>query len=192
MEELKRRHNIILDIVQGKILLPKGIAFELCYLQLRMITELIALGCLAAHGDIPETKAGKFQKAYAPGLILKELERLHPNFYPVPGEQIKSKDGRSIEIRSVKTGFLTKEELPKLWAECGDKLHRGSIKDADNLPDVDFEKINFWERKIRTLLNHHQIQLQTPDYQMWVIMQSDLDGRVHGSLFQKIKDEDAS
>ena len=188
MEELKRRYNILLDVLAVKFSLPQGIATELCYLQLRMICELIALACLAAHGDIPGARTGKLRKAYAPGIILTELERLHPDFYPTPGQQIRAADGKPKELRSIKSGYLTKKELLKLWADCGDRLHRGSIKNADQLPVVDFDKIREWEQKIRTLLNHHQIQLQNPKYQLWIIMQAESDGRVHGSLFEKVSD----
>jgi hypothetical protein len=34
---------------------PEIVGVELIYLQLRMICELIALACLTAHGDVPET-----------------------------------------------------------------------------------------------------------------------------------------
>ena len=80
MEELERRRNIIADVLASKINLPQGIAIELCYLQLRMICELIALGCLAAHGDIPATRSGKMRKAYAPNTILAELEQIPLDF----------------------------------------------------------------------------------------------------------------
>lgn len=41
MEELKRRRNIIADILASKFALPQGIAIELCYLQLRMICQIM-------------------------------------------------------------------------------------------------------------------------------------------------------
>jgi len=129
MEELKRRRNIIADVLDSKFNLPQGIAVELCYLQLRMICELIALGCLAAHGDIPATRSGKMQKEYRPGAILTELEQLHSEFYPVPGKQIISPTtGRPVKVETVTEPYLTKTDLLALWAECGTILHRGSMR----------------------------------------------------------------
>src|ERR1700688_2179036 len=186
MEELKRRRNIIADVSQSKYGLPQGIAVELCYLQLRMICELIALGCLAAHGDIPATRSGKMRTAYAPETILDELERLHPAFYPVPGAQLRSENGRPIEVRSIKSGYLTKDDLPALWAECGNVLHRGSMKNIRRPFVVDFKKIAQWDRKLLTLLSHHQIQLLNPQYQLWVMMQA-ADGKVHAVLVEKME-----
>jgi len=154
-----------------------------------MICELIALACLAAHGDIPDTHSQKMQKAYAPGEILTGLERLHPEFYPVPGQQIKSPDGKVIEVRAVNSGYLTKEDLLALWAECGNRLHRGAMKNVERAFVVDFERIRQWDRKILTLLSHHQIQLQDPKYQLWIMMQAEPDGRVRGTLFEKASTE---
>src|ERR1700722_12742109 len=63
-------------------IIPQPLIREYCYLQLRMLCELIALGCLVAHGDITKTKY--FQKAYKADDILQQLERLHPKFYLHP------------------------------------------------------------------------------------------------------------
>ena len=185
MEELKRRRNVIADILASKFTLPQGIAVELCHLQLRMICELIALGCLAAHGDIPATRSGRMQKAYAPNTILVELEKLHPEFYPVPGRQVRSPTGKVVRVDTVESGYLTKDDLLSLWAKCGDKLHRGSLKNVNRPFVVDFKEIQTWDQKIVTLLGHHQIQLQNPKHMLWVIMQAGVDGRVHATLMEK-------
>jgi hypothetical protein len=151
-----------------------------------MICELIALGCLAAHGDIPATRSGKMQKAYEPNKILTELEKLHPDFYPIPGKQVLSSRGAPIEVLPIKSGFLTKNDLLSLWAKCGDKLHRGSMKNVDRPFVVDFNEIAVWDQKILTLLGHHQIQLRYPKHMLWIIMQGKADGHVQVSLFEKV------
>ena len=63
MEEVKIRLSCIEIAVSGKLFLPSKIVEEICYLQLRMLCELIALGCLTAHGDIAKSKS--LQKAWA-------------------------------------------------------------------------------------------------------------------------------
>jgi hypothetical protein len=55
---------------------------EFCYLQLRMICESIALACLIAQGHVGIVK--KLRKEYAADRIIKELEKLHPDFFPRP------------------------------------------------------------------------------------------------------------
>ena len=183
MEELKRRRNIIADV--SKFNLPQGIAIELCYLQLRMICELIALGCLAAHGDIPAARSGKMRKEYRPGTILSELERLHADFYPVPGRQILGSNGAPIRVERITEPYLTKSNLMTLWSECGKILHRGSMKDIDRPFVVDFNKIAEWDKQLLKLLSHHQIQLRDDRYQLWIIMQGKGNGRASVTLMEK-------
>jgi hypothetical protein len=104
-EELKGRHaiirGVIADATQRKFVLRPTILGELCYLQLRMICELIALGCLLVHGDIPAARAGRIQKAYAADWIINKLTALHPSFYPVPTDQVLDETGRVANSRRI-------------------------------------------------------------------------------------------
>jgi hypothetical protein len=69
----------------GRIAVP--LLREYGFLQLRMLCELIALGCLVAHGDIEETKAPVLQNEYKAGVIVKRLERLIRISIPLQGNQ---------------------------------------------------------------------------------------------------------
>jgi hypothetical protein len=60
MEEAKFRALSINTLTGTNVALPVVLLRESCFLQLRMLCELIALGCMVAHG-IKETKA--LQKA---------------------------------------------------------------------------------------------------------------------------------
>jgi hypothetical protein len=158
MEEIKRRHSVIAQVLNGTILMPQMAAFELCYLQLRKICEVFALACLAAHGDIPEVRA-QLQSTYNTDKIMKQLGRIHSRFYPVPSKQtVDQVTQRPIEVTPITTGFLTKDELLALYGQCGNYLHRGTIRQLLGKwePTLDFDKINVWVSKIVTLLNHHQ------------------------------------
>ena len=46
MEEIKLRQHVISAVLEKQIVLPLRPAHELCYLQLRMVCELIAVACL--------------------------------------------------------------------------------------------------------------------------------------------------
>ncbi|MGA7124937.1 MAG: hypothetical protein WBZ19_01415, partial [Chthoniobacterales bacterium] len=83
LEEAKIRIASIEAVISGRAGLPAPLVREYSYLQLRILCELIALGCLTAHGDIKATQAPKLQKEYAADVIIKRLENLHPNFYPM-------------------------------------------------------------------------------------------------------------
>lgn len=183
MEEVIRRRNIVADVLAGKFGLPQAIAYELCYLQLRLICESIALGCLSTHGGIPGTQTKVMLNAWSPKDILKELERLHPKFYPVPFDPVSfDEEGFPEKIKPVSTGHLTKSDLLKLWGECGSVLHRGVLKDVEKPYIPNFEKIEIWDAKIIRLLRSHRMQLAAQRYFFSVVMQHPSDGKIHGYI----------
>jgi hypothetical protein len=159
MEEAKTRTASINALTSNKIDFPSNIARECCYLQLRMLCELIALGCLVAHGDIEATKSKDFQKAYLPAEILSRLEALHPEFYPSPRVAQKTPTGWHLADYDGPP-YLTKEELRTLHGKCGDVLHRGSLKRlsrAAKAGNEDFGDVTEWGQKILNLLSVHCI-----------------------------------
>jgi hypothetical protein len=191
MEEIKRRISVISDVTSGKTPLPKIVAYETCYLQLRMICELIALACLAAHGDLLKTTGRRLNKEYNVDRIIKQLERLHPSFYPIPTRQIRNPiTGQVDSTQRIDTDFLTKDDLLTLYGKCGNILHKGNLKKilSGTIDGLDFEGIRKWATRIVNLLNHHQIQLIHEDHMFWVLMRGE-DGRVHGALMQAIGQE---
>jgi hypothetical protein len=193
MEEIKRRQSVLAQVLLNQTIpLPEMAAFEFCYLQLRKICEVFALGCLAAHGDIPEVRSKLLQKTYSADQIMKRLTEIHPEFYPVPSRQtVDQVTQRPIEVTPITTGFLTKDELLALYGECGNYLHRGTIRQLVGKwePTLDFKKIALSNSRIVTLLNHHQIQTSQPNKQIWVLMQAE-DGNVHWSVMEKLAADD--
>lgn len=106
LNEVRTRILGINAIISGTTSLPSWLTAELGYIQLRMLCELVALGCLIAHGDLKETKSKKLQTEYAADHIIKSLEQLHSNFYPHPVVCDFSAD--SIHMERVKSGFFNK------------------------------------------------------------------------------------
>ena len=158
MEEAKIRAYSINTITNNPIGLPPPLVREYCFLQLRMLCELIALGCLVAHGDIKETKAKDFQKAYKADDILKRLGELHPAFYPVPVTPVFG--NASVHLEVIETGFLTKSDLIELYGKCGDVLHKGNLRRllSPRIPSqTNFPDINNWGQKTLNLLSSHRI-----------------------------------
>jgi hypothetical protein len=186
MVEVRWRTDLVSGVLQGTFGLPRLAAYELCYLQFRLICELVALGALAAHGDIPAAKSGRLIKAYQADAILNGLEKLHPDFYPQPSRQIVGPDGKVKEVVPIKSGFMTKPELVALYHQCGDLLHRGTLRAIKPRTAGDFTKIQEIVTKIITLLNHHQINLIDPKYALFVLMKGKDDGKVHAALMAKI------
>ena len=89
MEEAKYRLQAMDAALIGITKLPRGAVVEFGFLQLRLLCELIAVGCLTAHGDLA---TGELRKAYEADKIIKRLQRLRPKFYPLgatlTGDQI--------------------------------------------------------------------------------------------------------
>jgi hypothetical protein len=159
MEEVKIRAFSINAATNVPNALPPPLIREYCFLQLRMLCELVALGCLVAHGDIKETKAKDFQKAYKADDILRRLEELHPDFYPVPVTPTFGQN--SLNIEPIESGYLTKRELVTLYGKCGDVLHKGNLRRLlkPKMPTRTdfFADINEWGQKMLNLLSAHRI-----------------------------------
>ena len=159
LDEAKVRLLGLTDAIDGRTLLSEQLVADFCYLELRMLCELVALGCLVTHGDIEATTTSKLQKEYAADSIVKKLEQLHANFYPRPVTVSPTSIGHHIE--RIESGFLTKSELVSLYHHCGDHLHRGSLlkfrSTAPKRYSVEREKLVEWQRKFVLLLSTHHI-----------------------------------
>jgi hypothetical protein len=190
MEEVKARALSINTITNSPSGLPSPLVREYCFLQLRMLCELIALGCLVAHGDIEATKATSFQRAYKADEILKRLEALHPNFYPIPRKPVFG--FKSLHLADYDADFLRKSELITLYGACGDVLHKGSLRRLisskspiqNNSPDI-----NKWGQKILNLLSAHTISRIGGDFHFVTFLEaSQLGGNVLVSVAESPKE----
>lgn len=195
MEEITYRRAAIQQVLDGKAGLPHLVAHELGFLQLRYTCELIALGCLVAHGDMPATQSKRLRKAWAADEIINALDRLHGDFFPHPVKQVAlPADEAPASYRNVydlprlTEGFLTKDELVALYHECGGVLHRGSLDKLHLRPQrhADTDKLRNYLARIVALLNQHTIQPIDPHYLYIIMMQTDSTGNVQASLFEKI------
>ena len=101
---------------------------DLCALQFRKIFEAVALGCLAMHGDLPGTKRLK-DDAYRADKLLASLAKLNPNFYPQPCVIVERAqcDGGQGKVKNIRRGWLTKEELRRLYFVFDHEMHVGSL-----------------------------------------------------------------
>lgn len=157
MEETKLRFVEIQALARGDYKIEGPFVRQYCFLQLRMICELIALGCLVAHGDIKATQSRTLRTEWRPSEIMTRLEELHPEFFPIP---IKAEmtGPTTAHLADASEGALTKQELVTLYGKCGDVLHRGSMHRiiTGKIPkETSFPDIATWLRRIRLLLDHH-------------------------------------
>jgi hypothetical protein len=188
MEEIKVRAASINTLTNMRDGLPSPLVREYCFLQLRMMCELIALGCLVAHGDIEATKAKALQKAYKADEILTRLEALHPNFYPNPRKPIFGPN--SCHLADYEgTDFLTKAELITLYGKTGDVLHKGSLRRlvAPKSPIQNgYPDVSMWGQKMMNLLSAHLMSRVGGDFHLVVFLSSpQVSGNVLVSVAEK-------
>ena len=146
---------------------------DFCYLQIRMLCELTALGCLVAHGDIKQTKASALQKAWSADKIMATLEELHPHFFPLAIKQTKTEKGFHLEAIDPKP--LTKDELLDLYHRCGEQLHRGNLRKLlkGQFPtQIDYPEITGKAQKIINLLSNHLIVMHTGEQLFLAMLQN--------------------
>jgi hypothetical protein len=168
MQEIRWRIDSIF-LIEGQLgktlnTLQHFIANETYLLQLRMIFESIALGCMIVHGDIPITKSGKLTKFYQADILLKALSKAHPNFFPVPVAVIVN-PAMTPAYRYVPRKYpLTKEDIGRLYQKYGEYLHRGKVSsfvaNRHSALKPLGKEIGDTARALQELLNPHTIHLR--------------------------------
>jgi hypothetical protein len=181
MEEVKVRELSACKVIDGELDLPAPFGREYCFLQVRMIIETMALGCLVVHGDIPATQTTKFTGAYSADQIMKMLEGLHRGFYPEPVQMTTSTmaNGKKQHHLEFLTNPLPKKKLIKHYAQCGDVLHRGTVKKLQKGSSADTSNLDEPRRMlgdIRKLLEQHSISLFSPDIKFVCLLSDPVAG----------------
>jgi hypothetical protein len=190
MDEVKERMSAIEHAVTGKTGLADFAIREFSYLQLRMICEVIALGCLTAHGDITASNRHKFAREHSAERIIKMMGKLHPNFYPLPYLRIETAP-RQFHHTPVESGYLTPTQLIALYRKCGDVLHRGTVQKlavSPRLQALNIQEIIAAVQEIENLLSLHGFHLldantkvlcllRTPDGKVQTVMAQALEGQ---------------
>jgi hypothetical protein len=187
MGEVRLRIDAINRGLAGALGLKGPLVREFCFLQFRMICELIALACLTAHGDIATVKNPKIQKEWSAEKIIEALSGLHPDFYPEPVRETPGIPPVRTDFVPLDKDFLTKAELVSLAGKCGNILHRGSIKKllSDKTPtQTNFPEIQSIAQKIANLVSVHRVSLITPGRLYVCIFLA--DGRVQTFLAEAI------
>jgi hypothetical protein len=189
LKEIKYRINVVLEIAyENRFTTPyPATNTELVYLQFRKILELIALSSLVANKEEYAKIEREFATEWRAKKILKKIKDINPDYYPAPSRQIKASQSGHFTFEPITSGYLTEENFVELYNQSSNLIH------ARNpfAPEVDLDlyksRINEWEGKIRTLLNHHSILLYGGKNMIAALMQSDKDGEPHASYFRKME-----
>jgi len=187
MEQIKLRMESILFILKKER--STGYKYtdtEFICLQFRKILELIALANLVSNKEQYAIMNKNFANHYHAKHILRDIEKVNPNYYPIPTRQIIDKKTKKVkETVNIEEGYLTKEEFVTIYDECSELMHAENPFASPKQLDILSSKFQSWYNKILILLNHHQLQLVDLNLQIWVIMNTD-NGRVSTNLFERL------
>ena len=189
MQIIKWRLKAVLDIRTGKTKTTyKMTNIEFCVLQIRKILELIALSALISDRDVYETHLKSIGSMWNARLILSDIERIHPNFYPHPILIDPNDKSKWIDVTEE---FLTEEKFIRIYERCGKFLHENPLKmtnaDIDNEYSLVWKEIGEWGRLIRNLLNTHTIRLYNQKDLFYIAMNAE-DQPPYGNIFTQISD----
>lgn len=188
MQEIKRRTDVVYALHSKKInVMYQDSHIESIGLQVRMITELVALASLSANKAIFEKNRKKFKKHWHPEKILKDVESLNPNFYPRPIIEVPLRNSRAErELVDMKTGFMNRDELIQVHGRCGDLLHAQNPFGKRVNYDYYEQMLPTWMDRIVKLLNCHMIKLLNGHRFYMVHMKEAGDNQVHIYPFDRI------
>jgi hypothetical protein len=146
--EITARTELIGSMLSPHTTISDQLKIEISYLQFRKICELISVGCLILHEELP--LPNNLNSEWHAGKILTRLSKLHKNFFPIPGniEQSSLPNGGSAWMVVEKTGhdLFDIQKLQKLYGQAGEKLHFGTIKSIGRVRDFneEMQEIRKW------------------------------------------------
>ena len=175
MDEARIRIHALHDALLAKDTWVPRLFEEFAFLQIRMLCESVALGCLIAHGDV---KTKKSLKKWRVPDLMKEMEKFGSDFFP-RGVRFRSVEG-VLNFDEYNAPQITKTELIKLWEMSGNKLHRGTaeriLSENGKQIIVDIGKIENWGMKIKNLLEQHIISSADNESHLLVALASEDSG----------------
>ena len=85
MEEVRDRINLVRSVGEHNITTGREVFdVELVFVQLRKVLELIAFASLTANKDKYCAAHANFATHWRAKSMLEELEKINPDFYPMP------------------------------------------------------------------------------------------------------------
>jgi hypothetical protein len=132
---------------------------ELTFVQFRKILELIAFASLTSNKERYAEARKDFRAQWNADEIVKVVERINPNFYPMPVMLGPERAGGVRSIRERPDGYLTKTEFKRLYIATGEVLHmRNPFAKKQTPTRVDHE-VNEYAQRIQNLVTRHLIRM---------------------------------
>lgn len=155
---------------------------EFCYLQVRRICELLALGVLAAHNSLPGARSSKLYSIWNPDKIFRNVSVLNEMGFPVPFRGSVNLD-RTLHFTPIEKPLIDAAYLGKMYARCGENLHVGKFSDllTERQKMYDIREIRQWCGGLAELLSEHMIML--PEFETVLVATLDTSDTHEVSVF---------
>ena len=188
MNEVKIRTTAITQMLKGLTTTSfKSTNLEFMCLQIRKMLELISMGSLVVNKDEFDAIGQKYEQYWNARLILQDIERLNPNFYPVAIIEVpSSRPGVIKDLQNKTSGFLTREDFVKVYEKCGKMMHANNPFGSQADFDYYSQKIPEWEDLIIGLLNCHIIHIKGVEGFYIIHMKEEGRDDVHGYFFERV------
>ena len=176
MEEVKSRVEAI-----NQLMVMPGITIrtrvESICLQLRMLLELIVFSSLVSNKDVWQRSQKELRSSQDISKKVRELTRLHPNFYPSPVDLDGSNPGQEPVHRT--EGFLSEDGLIEVYGRLGNILHAENPLGKETDYRFFIDSVPVWVSEIMNLLECHRVYLYHRPEEFYLIkMFGDVDGEL--------------
>ena len=189
MNEINRRMISITQMLKGITTTSYNATnIEFMCLQIRKILELISMGSLVVNKKEFDAIGKKYANFWNARVILQDIERVNPDFYPIPIQEVPSNEpGIKNDLHDKTTGFLTRENFVKIYEKCGKMMHANNPFGSQSDLDYYSSKIPEWEDLIIGLLNCHLIHIKGIEGFFLIHMHETGNDDVHGYWFGKVQ-----
>jgi hypothetical protein len=161
LREIKQRMRVIDAFMAGTThAVFEATNIETVCLQFRKILELVAFSSLIANVKEYSQQYDKFAEHWNARSMLRDLERVNPDFYPQPiVQEPTTESGAVMRWLERPDDYLTKHRFIGVYEKCGGLMH------AENpyAPARDYEyykqQLKPWRNQTINLLNAHTVTL---------------------------------
>ena len=176
MEEVKSRVESINQLMDVAGITLRTLVESIC-LQLRMLLELIVFSSLVSNKDVWQRSQKELQSSQDTSKKLRELKRLHPNFYPTPVKLRESTAGTEPDDRT--DGFLSEDKLIEVYGRLGNILHAENPMGRETDYRIFIDAVPGWVSEVMNLLECHKVYLYHHPEEFYLIkMVGDVDGEL--------------
>lgn len=186
MKEVKLRMAVVDYFISGQgSSLYQPPTLESACLQLRKILELVAFGSLVANADAYTSVYSKVSKGWHAADLLSEIERVNPQFYPVPVVEVPSEiPGVLPQHKKRDMDYLTKDDFPEVYGRCGVMAHAANPYGKGIDYAYYLKVLPLWRTQAVNLLNNHELHLLNSPGMYVIHMKEKQDDEVHFYKFQ--------